>query len=194
MASDPAIAAALTARGLIPMSPQAALTALDAALESGRKQTTIALIDGSRLTARSAGLSRPSLLRELEQESQAAETFVSMETLAMLDDADATLAIRQVLGRMLRQVLHSNDAALAEGADPGHLRLSALGVDSLMAMELRNRVGSWAKVEVPAHVLIGNGTVAEVADLIYQRVLLGFLKAPSSGAECAGEEEEVLVI
>jgi len=42
--------------------------------------------------------------------------------------------------------------------------------------------------------LIGNGTVAEVADLIYQRVLLGFLKAPSSGAECAGEEEEVLVI
>jgi len=41
--------------------------------------------------------------------------------------------------------------------------------------------------------LIGNGTVAEVADLIYQRVLLGFLKAPSHEAECAGEEE-VLVI
>jgi hypothetical protein len=47
---------------------------------------------------------------------------------------------------------------------------------------------------LPAHVLIGNGTVNEVADLIYQRVLLESLRAPAAKADVADDEQEVLVL
>ena len=82
----------------------------------------------------------------------------------------------------------------ANGADVAQLRLSSLGVDSLMAMELRNRIRTWVNVDLPAHVLIGNGTVSEAADLIYQRVLLDSLRAPAATSDIVDDEQEVLVL
>jgi hypothetical protein len=134
----------------------------------------------------------PSRLHGLMPKIPPADEFISLDALAKLDDVQATLAIRKALGSILRQVLRSKDGALREGKDPGDLRLSSLGVDSLMAMEMRNRVRTWANVDVPAHVLIGNGTVAEVAELVYQRILLGYLRAPSGATEITGEEVLIL--
>ena len=195
MAADPAIAGRLSQHGLTPMAATAALQSLASALERGHAQTSIAAVDWSRFAASRTSPGMPSLLREVAVDAApSAEPLISGAALAAMDAAEAGPQICSVLGGLLRQVLHNNDPALASGADVAQLRLSSLGVDSLMAMELRNRVRGWVNVDLPAHVLIGNGTVSEVADLVYQRVLLDSLRAPAASSDGVDDEQEVLVL
>jgi pimaricinolide synthase PimS1 len=195
MASDPAIAHRLSQHGLAPMSPGAALQSLEEALERGDAQTSIAAVDWTRFAASRPSSGMPSLLRDVAADAApGAEPLIPAAALTAMDAAEAGIEICGVLGGLLRQVLHSNDSALANAADVAQLRLSSLGVDSLMAMELRNRIRAWVHVDLPAHVLIGNGTVSEVADLIYQGVLLDSLRAPAATSGITADEQEVLVL
>jgi acyl carrier protein len=123
------------------------------------------------------------------------DKLITLDALSTLDSAEAGSAIRQSLASLLRQVLRSNgDGPLAVGNDPRDVRLSSLGVDSLMATELRNRVRAWANVDLPAHLLIGNSTVEEVADLIYQKVLLGYLSPALQNADALADDGEEFVL
>jgi NADP-dependent 3-hydroxy acid dehydrogenase YdfG len=195
MAGDRAIAERLSQHGITPMPPREALQRLAATLQSGRGQTSIAAADWSRVVASRAGAGVPSLLREVASNGEArVESLVSAQQLAAMDGADAERVICRALGGLLRQVLHSEDPALTNDGETGQLRLSALGVDSLMAMELRNRVRAWLNVDLPAHLLIGNGTVSEVAGLVHQRVLLDSLRAPAADGAAVNDGQEVLVL
>ncbi len=198
MASDAALAQRLSRQGLLPMAPRAALNAFDAVLHGGQAQAGIAALDWPRFTGSYAVL--PSVLRGIAQahgtgSADKGESLISAEALAALDAGAAGLAIRRALADLLRQVLRSGDnGPLAEGKDPRDLRLSSLGVDSLMATELRNRVRAWINVDLPAHLLIGNSSVEEVSDLIYQKVLLAYLSSAAPDADAAIDDGEEFVL
>lgn len=76
-------------------------------------------------------------------------------------------------------------------------RLSSLGIDSLMAMEVRNRVRGWVGVDLPAHLLIGGNQVSEVVELIHQKVLLRAVSRidseSASGSELDEDREEMVL-
>jgi len=69
-------------------------------------------------------------------------------------------------------------------------RLNALGVDSLVAMELRNRLlHDWA-VDVPVQMFIGGARGSEVVDhILGQLQVRQLIAAPSDEVE--GEEREM---
>ena len=108
----PAQQARVDARGIAPMPADAALAMLDAALASPETRLVIAAFDRARLAA--------------AQPPPVLERYITEITEASVDDpADAVAAIvARVLGRPV---------------EPGR-PLTAYGLDSLMAVDLRNRL------------------------------------------------------
>jgi len=200
MASDPALVQHLSRQGVVPMAVPVALKALGDVLAGGWMQTAVAAIDWQRFTDYLPASVIRSLLRDIagtqaSDSGSQANQLIRGEALAALDSAAAGLAVRQALCSLLKQVLHSDEGGpLDDGTDPRDVRLSSLGIDSLMAMELRNRVRAWVNVDLPAHLLIGNNSVEEVANLIYQKVLLSYLSQSSQEADALVDSGEEFVL
>jgi acyl carrier protein len=98
-----------------------------------------------------------------------------------MNKADSAAAIRQELAQQLVQVLKLNRSELYAD-DPVHfdrLRLSSLGVDSLMALEIRSRVREWLGIDLPAQLLIGGTEIGEIMDVIRQKALLRCISQPA---------------
>jgi acyl carrier protein len=109
----------------------------------------------------------------------------------------AAHAILQGLAQLVSAVFRLDMARICgDGRPLADVRLSALGIDSLMAMELRNRVNAWMKVDIPAHTLIGGTRLDEVAQLLHQKILVRHMNAGANHAnQQDGEAEtETLVL
>lgn len=199
MASEMALANSLARQGLLALEPKAALQALSAAISSGRAQTVIAAIDWTIFPASQRQRRVISSLRNLVKvaKSNYREDLIlpDAQCFAELDPDTARLEIRLALAGLIKQVLKMADGDLLDSADPAPIMLSSLGIDSLLAMELRNRVRAWANADLPAHLLIGNNTVEVVADQIYQKILLASLSQVQSTPEldAASDHEEFVL-
>ncbi|MDB5815272.1 MAG: beta-ketoacyl synthase [Rhodocyclales bacterium] len=120
------------------------------------------------------------------------------EALLALDKSDAYPAIQEALGDVLAAVLKLvSRSDWGDATKFANTRLSSLGMDSLMAMEVRNQIRGWIGVDLPAHLLIGATEVAEVVELIYQKLLLRSVSqspAREGDAEGSDEDMEILVL
>jgi hypothetical protein len=74
------------------------------------------------------------------------------------------------------------------------MRISSLGVDSLMATELRNQLRAWVGVDIPLDILVGGGRVAEVVKLVHQKALLESLSHQGGEQQSTHEDSEVFVL
>ncbi len=201
MASDPTLVVHLRRQGLYPLPPAAALAAMTRVLVSGADQTLIAAADWKRYqdslpAAEFAALLQNVVAATLAPAVAPAVDLMSAQELLALTPAAAEDAILLGLGQLLRGVLRVDPSAqFPDQKRLAGMTLLSLGVDSLMAAELRNRVHAWLGVDVPAHVLISNDCIAQVAELIHGKVLLLSL---SSGANdhltTASEDTEVFVL
>ena len=86
---------------------------------------------------------------------------------ASLDPAELQSLDPDELERTLREfVLLALGSVL--GAQPGRFdqatNIADLGLDSLMAMELRNRIETEIGVVVPVNILVGDSTLGELAE------------------------------
>ncbi|WP_439551419.1 SDR family NAD(P)-dependent oxidoreductase [Falsiroseomonas sp.] len=147
-ALDTARATRVSGRGLLPMAPDLAMAALDAAILSGETAVMIAAFDWARF----------------------AETAPPAFSALLPSLASAEGPLRDQLQDILRQIL-------GEVPPPGRA-LVACGLDSLMAMDLRNRINRRF------------GTALGLADL------LGGADAEGLAAriEAKAEETEVLTL
>jgi phthiocerol/phenolphthiocerol synthesis type-I polyketide synthase C len=75
-----------------------------------------------------------------------------------------------------------------------HTKLNLLGFDSLMAVELRNRILADVAIDVPIHFFIGNSTVQEMVTLLYQQLLFKKMTATQTNIANDDIEREVFAL
>ncbi|ORV98563.1 type I polyketide synthase [Mycobacterium kyorinense] len=137
MASSEAARANLTAQGLIPLEPSAALGALAEVVANGTAQATVLKANWQR-AMKVLGSSRPPIL-DLVLPSAVGETSGDAELLRQLQEipvAQRAGFITEFLQREVQGFLRLAQPPAATS------RFLDLGTDSLMAIELRNRLHS----------------------------------------------------
>ncbi|HEU5469843.1 MAG TPA: SDR family NAD(P)-dependent oxidoreductase [Actinophytocola sp.] len=175
----------LRRRGLLPMRPELAVAALGAAVDRGETCVTVADLDWERFAAAFTS-GRPSpLLGELPEVALAlAETAAETAAdgpglaaeLAGVAAAERAHLVLELVRRQTAAVLGYPDVAAVEADRP----FKDLGLDSLTAVEVRNRVAGAAGVRLPVTLLFDYPTPRAVG-----RFLLETLTGAATGAEAA---------
>ena len=137
MASSEAATANISAQGLIPLEPSAALSALAEVVANGTGQATVVKANWQR-AAKVLGASRPPML-DLVLPSAAGEAIGDSELLRQLQEIPVQQRAGFVTEFLQREVQNFLRLAQPPAATS---RFLDLGTDSLMAIELRNRLHS----------------------------------------------------
>jgi NADPH:quinone reductase-like Zn-dependent oxidoreductase/acyl carrier protein len=137
MASSEAASANIGAQGLIPLEPSAALSALAEVIANGTGQATVIKANWQR-AAKVLGSSRPPIL-DLVLPSAVGEVTGDSELLKQLQEIPVPQRAGFVTEFLQREVQNFLRLAQPPAASS---RFLDLGTDSLMAIELRNRLHS----------------------------------------------------
>ncbi|MEU0531243.1 SDR family NAD(P)-dependent oxidoreductase [Amycolatopsis tolypomycina] len=154
---------ALRARGFTPIDPGVALDALATAVGGGETATVVADVDWPRFAALYT-MARPSpLLGELAETRRPAEPRQSASALGQrlreLPEAGQHDLLRTLVRTQLAAVLgHDGPAAVAADRP-----FSALGLDSLTAVELRDRLAAATELALPVTIVFDHPTATALA-------------------------------
>ncbi|MFI0408239.1 SDR family NAD(P)-dependent oxidoreductase [Actinomadura sp. 3N508] len=175
------------------------VAALGRLMTAGVPHAGVARIDWRRAHAANAGGLPYTLLADLAPADTVELAPVHPEraeelTRLVLDDPDAGRAA--VLDELFDRVaaLLGLTAEDRDGLRPsfGQARLNELGLDSLMTVQLRNRLITDLSTDVPPDLLLGGGSALEVTDLICQQ--LAVLSVIAGDDDAAGGDEELEVL
>jgi len=183
MASSEAAAANIGAQGLIPLEPSAALSALAEVVANGTGQATVIKANWQR-AAKVLGSSRPPIL-DLVLPSAAGEVTGDSEMLKQLQEIPVAQRAGFVTEFLQREV--QNFLRLA-GPPAASSRFLDLGTDSLMAIELRNRLHSQfgGAFTINATAVFDYPTIGGLAEYLVGQ--LPDAEAPTTDTGAAEEE------
>ena len=164
------LAARLALLGIGSIAPEQALEILERLLGQSATQVLAVPVDWKQLREVFPAGSVPPLLSELAQE----EVEVPRPAGRTSEKRDALLAAEPAERRQLLQSYLSEQVARVLGLSPSkldiQLPLSHLGLDSLMAVELKNRIAADLKVNVPVVKFLDDFSVdqavTQVLDLL----------------------------
>ncbi|WP_412093920.1 SDR family NAD(P)-dependent oxidoreductase [Mycolicibacterium goodii] len=163
MASSEAATANISAQGLIPLDPSAALNALAEVVANGSGQATVLKANWQR-AAKVLGASRPPIL-DLVLPSAAGEVTGDSELLKQLMEIPVPQRAGFVTEFLQREVQNFLRLASPPAASS---RFLDLGTDSLMAIELRNRLHSQfgGKFTINATAVFDYPTIGGLAEYL----------------------------
>nr|WP_239005050.1 SDR family NAD(P)-dependent oxidoreductase [Mycolicibacterium sp. CBMA 360] len=160
MASSQAATANLSAQGMMPLEPTAALTALGEVIRHGAAQATVLKANWQRAAKMLGGI-RPPLLDHVLPSGEAAVTGDSelLRQLQEIPDAQRAGFITEFLQKEVQGFLRLAQPPAATS------RFLDLGTDSLMAVELRNRLfGQFGgKFDISPTAIFDYPTLGELA-------------------------------
>jgi acyl transferase domain-containing protein/acyl carrier protein len=163
----------LERRGLLPLRPEPALEAMRTALSQGLSSLTVANVDWPRFASSySAARPRP-FLETLAQARQALQSSPASPSGAC-DLPCERWPLEAMAGpARLLELVRAECAAvlgLADGGEvPRERPLQDLGLDSVMAVELRDRLRSRAGCELPSTVVFDYPTPEALAGFLLRR-------------------------
>lgn len=165
----------LTQQGIVPFTPRQGVQLLERLLHDDPVQMTVLAVDWARLLS----VFSPPLLSQLAEEvtrhagpsqAQGSNGSVIREALLAAAPEERQQLVESFLREQIAKVLRSS----AEKLDM-HQPLDQLGIDSLMAYELKNRVEADLELTVPVAALLQGPSLAQFAG-----VLLDQLGAPAA--------------
>ncbi|MFI0374029.1 type I polyketide synthase [Actinomadura sp. 1N219] len=158
--------------GMPALSPDEGLAMLDAALAAGTPALVPVRLDPAALRAGHDELPamlrdvvRPPARRAAPRPANAPGPSLA-ERLAGLEPDERERAVLDVVRAEVAAVRHDDPAAIEPGA-----RFGDLGLDSLAAVELRNRLGAAAGVRLPATLVFDHPTPALLARFLLAELL-----------------------
>jgi NADPH:quinone reductase-like Zn-dependent oxidoreductase/acyl carrier protein len=160
-------------QGIGSMKPAQALAALERLLASGAAQGAVLPIDWNVMARSWAGGAGPALVRELVRvrpiaAAVAASPVVTLqEELAREIPSERVAAVRRRIVQDALRILGISGRTAIEPRQP----LSELGLDSLMAVELRNALGVAVGRTLPATLLFRYPTVEALTQFLAQEIL-----------------------
>lgn len=165
-------------RGIEPMDPAVALEALEQAIEHGISNVAIAAFDWQAYFDRAAGEAVPAWLSDIAVDHRRAPASASSPAVAGVDVAALLIldpdrrhqVLLDFVAEQVARVLGSSSSIVVSEQQP----LSEMGLDSLMAVELRNALGAGLGLAdpLPAVLVFDYPTVDALAGYL-SGVLLG---------------------
>jgi acyl transferase domain-containing protein/acyl carrier protein len=188
MASSEAARANIGAQGLVPLEPSAALSALAEVVANGTAQATVIKANWQR-AAKLLGGSRPPIL-DLVLPSAVAETTGDSELLRQLQEVPEAQRAGFITEFLQREVQHFLRLAQPPAATS---RFLDLGTDSLMAVELRNRLHSQfgGAFTINATAVFDYPTIGGLAEYLAAQLPASDSESASEAGAESGEAESV---
>ncbi|MER5642624.1 type I polyketide synthase [Kitasatospora sp. NPDC002227] len=190
-------------RGAVsPMAPEAAINALQQALDQGDTLLTVADIDWSRLVSAQVSARPSRLLRRIPE---AREAIAELEKAAAAENEQSHGLLRDLTGRPEEErtrvllTLVRNQVAIAlghpsfESVDPGRA-FKDLGFDSLTAVELRNRLNAVTGLSLPSTLIYDYPTAEHLAALLRTELLGDPGDEQVTGTVTAANDEPIAIV
>ncbi|MDY6996397.1 MAG: SDR family NAD(P)-dependent oxidoreductase [Actinomycetota bacterium] len=187
MASSEAARANLGAQGLVPLDPAAALSALAEVIANGTGQATVVKANWQR-AAKLLGAARPPIL-DLVLPSAAGEATGDSELLRQLQEIPVAQRAGFVTEFLQREVQNFLRLAQPPAASS---RFLDLGTDSLMAIELRNRLHSQfgGAFTINATAVFDYPTIGGLAEYLVAQLPDAEPAEPAAGEQPPATESE----
>ena len=160
----------LEATGVNALSEADAVAAFEQLLSSESAQTTVARIDWSTFKPLYEAHGRKPFLDLIAaSDDKGGATGRLMSELGAADPADRARILESALGQWVARILGLPFSAVSDGTP-----LSKLGLDSLMALELRNRIQTETGVTLPLVSIVEGPSVAELAVIVFDKLKESF--------------------
>ena len=153
------------ARGVPALEPSVALDLLEQALGRGRAQLTAAAFDADELERAALGPAARELLAGIAPGLEAADTAVRDEIVELRSPSERKRAVRRFVVDQIAQILCVATAEVDTRAP-----FQNLGFDSLMAVELRNRLERSLRMRLSTTVMFAFPTAEALADGLLERL------------------------
>jgi NADPH:quinone reductase-like Zn-dependent oxidoreductase/acyl carrier protein len=178
----------LTQQGIVPFSPQQGVELLGRILSRQETQMMAVRMEWSNLVR----LYSPPFLTYLAEEATAAGPAGSQEAGQLREKLLAAKPEKrqQVAEEFLKEQMAKVLRSAPEKIDI-HQPLTSLGIDSLMAVELKNRVETEFAISVPVTALLQGPTLSQLATIVLEQ-LTEEEPAPEAGPAPSQAEEELL--
>ena len=170
-------------QGLLPLSPDEGLALFDAAL--GRPEILLAPVRFDLATLREGDAALPPMLRALVHASPRRAAAQGPGAAASLKERLTTLP-KAERDRVLLDLVRTHAASCLGLSDPHGLDptrpLKELGLDSLMAVEIRNRLSAASGVRLSATLLFDYPTASALVERLRSELRLDEVKGPGFSA------------
>ena len=168
----------LASRGIFGMNPAAAFSALDNLLVSGEVQTAVMSIDWGQYCSQPVS---PFLTNFVPSVSQ---QYKLLDDLKSLNHDDRIDLLGKELIAMVTEVLSLEGASQNENPEIGtRVPLFDLGVDSLTALELKNRLQQQLKLKLSSTLLFDYPTIESLSDYLLNELADEFNSQVEKNAE-----------
>lgn len=165
----------LSRMGVEGLQPEKAIAALGYLLEAGCVQTTVANVDWTRFKDLYEARGKRSLLEQIEGQSQEAveqqQSEQRSEILQRLKDLPTDKRKELMVDYLLERVTQVLALPISHRPNPNQ-SLIEQGLDSLMGIELNNRLMTDLGVNLPVMKFIDRSSIAQLAGLVLEQLAL----------------------
>ncbi|RLK61276.1 type I polyketide synthase [Actinokineospora cianjurensis] len=152
----------LRRRGLTPMRPDRALSALGDALDGGDTAVVIADVDWERFIPAFTSVRPSPLLAEFVPADSAPTHSSWASTMANLSTQERLASVLALVRKHAADALGHPDSTTIEPGKP----FKELGFDSLTAVDLRNRLATTTAIAIPATAVFDHPTARALAEYL----------------------------